>query len=127
MADIICPACSYGRQPNDNHCHPEICPACGVVYHKWRAKHLQAGEHQGSDTSVTVLPHESIWQILVAHFTYVPEEVDSWVFWSRVALLVGFTLWGIYFIQAGIDWQAIGGSFMHNVNLPFHEFGHVLF
>jgi hypothetical protein len=26
-----------------------------------------------------------------------------------------------------MGWEAIGSSFMHNINLPFHEFGHVLF
>lgn len=38
-----------------------------------------------------------------------------------------FFIWGISFIAGGIDWSLIGGAFMHNINLPFHEFGHVLF
>jgi len=27
----------------------------------------------------------------------------------------------------GIDWVVLGGSFLHNVNLPFHEYGHIMF
>lgn len=34
--------------------------------------------------------------------------------------------WGSITIH-GIDWEVIGSSFMHNINLAFHEFGHVFF
>src|SRR5690606_31724218 len=27
----------------------------------------------------------------------------------------------------GVDWLWIGGSFLHSVNLPFHEYGHLMF
>jgi len=38
-----------------------------------------------------------------------------------------FAVWSLYFIFNGIDWEVIGGSFMHGVNLMFHEFGHLFF
>jgi len=38
-----------------------------------------------------------------------------------------FFVWGWWFIFTGGDWVKIGSSFMHNINLAFHEFGHVLF
>ena len=34
---------------------------------------------------------------------------------------------GILFISAGLDWEKIGGSFLHGPNLAFHEFGHIFF
>ena len=47
--------------------------------------------------------------------------------YGRAALWAGLFIWGAWFVVHGIDWEAIGGSFMHQINLPFHEFGHVLF
>src|SRR5690606_20315277 len=48
-------------------------------------------------------------------------------FWGHAVLYALFFLWGWSFILGGIDWIAINGSFLHNVNLAFHEFGHVAF
>ena len=36
-------------------------------------------------------------------------------------------VWGLWFILQPINGDAVGASFLHRVNLPFHEFGHVLF
>jgi hypothetical protein len=48
-------------------------------------------------------------------------------FWGRVAAYVLLVVWGCYFIA--LDWHSneIGNSFMHRVNLVFHEAGHLLF
>ena len=43
-----------------------------------------------------------------------------------VVLLAGLALWTLWFAANGIDWEVIGGSFLHNANLAFHEFGHLL-
>lgn len=40
-------------------------------------------------------------------------------------LLLGY--WSFVFITAPIAANAAGESFLHLVNLPFHEFGHILF
>lgn len=60
-------------------------------------------------------------------FLHVPEEMDSMSFWGRAVILAGFTFWGLAFVFGGIHWDSINGSFLHAVNLPFHEFGHVFF
>jgi len=49
------------------------------------------------------------------------------MYWGRVIIYIIFFIWGWYFITAGVDWEKIGSSFLHNAILPFHEFGHVLF
>jgi hypothetical protein len=44
------------------------------------------------------------------------------------ALLLGLlALWTAGFLRNGLNAEQIGGSFLHLVNLPFHEAGHVLF
>lgn len=64
---------------------------------------------------------------VLARLLEVPEHPDSLTFWGQLLLFVLFFVWGWSFILGGIDWQTIGGSFLHSANLPFHEFGHVLF
>lgn len=59
--------------------------------------------------------------------TAVPENTDAIDFYARALTWLGLLVWGVYFIRAGVDWEVLGGSFLHHVNLPFHEFGHVLF
>jgi hypothetical protein len=61
-----------------------------------------------------------------------PEEgegapFDPATFYGRVVVLALATAWGLSL--ASLDYRVgeIGGSFMHNILLPIHEAGHVLF
>lgn len=60
-------------------------------------------------------------------FLYTPDYVFTFAFWARVITFVGLILWSVKFIKAGVDWEVLGSSFMHSINLPFHEFGHIFF
>ncbi len=128
MQTIFCPKCRYQRQTSDTQIHPDICPNCGIVYSKFIARqHEQLSPPENNIDLVDDEGPVSLHQQLFAAFFYVPEKVSKETFYARVFLLAAFTAWGFYFISAGVDWEKIGSSFMHNINLPFHEFGHVLF
>lgn len=116
---LTCPKCQYQRLSSDQHIHPEICPGCGIVYSKWIAK------QNPEQHDIIVKP--AIRQSFLQWLTEAPEQVDYIAFWSRAVCASLFTLWSLYFILNGIDWEAIGSSFMHGVNLMFHEFGHLFF
>ena len=121
-----CRHCGYQRNAYDKPVHPAICPACGVLYVSRQAPQ-KCNEHQyehGVDDKPGVM---RLWESLTAQFLTVPYQVDKLTFYGRVLAYIGFFFWGWSFILAGIDWQSIGGSFLHNINLPFHEFGHLLF
>ena len=115
----ICPKCQYRRTPIDNQLHVDICPACGIVYSKWLAK------QNGAVDNILIEPE--IRQTFLQWLTEAPERVDSIAFWARAVCAFLFAIWSLYFIFNGIDWEVIGGSFMHNINLMFHEFGHLFF
>lgn len=127
----ICPKCRYQRQAIDHNIHPDICPSCGIVYSKFIAKHTQENLPHDADPETDI--HSEVEEILtlrkqlITACLYVPERIDAGAFWTRVAFLIAFTIWGSYFITGGVDWEKIGSSFMHLINLPFHEFGHILF
>jgi len=125
----ICPKCRYHRQSIDHTIHADVCPSCGIVYSKFIAKQTQENFPDESVTDVQIEEVEisTLRQQLINAFLYVPERITKEAFWARVVMLAAFALWGGYFITAGLDWEKIGSSFMHLVNLPFHEFGHILF
>jgi hypothetical protein len=65
----------------------------------------------------------SVWPLLLP----TPERVDPAAFYGRCALYAAFLAWGLYFISLDLRSNEIGESFLHRVNLVFHEAGHVLF
>jgi len=125
-----CPKCGYERCASDIHIHPDICPACGIAYSKWRAR-LEDPQPLNRSPSISASddgePAIRLSHRLRASLLYVPARVAPEAVWARAFCLAGFALWSGYFITAGISWEKLGGSFMHLVNLPFHEFGHLLF
>ncbi len=125
-----CPKCHYVRTSADATVHPDICPACGIVYHKWQARQpvdtqtdTQIDSETEIDAAIEITPRISLREQLLQ----VPEQIDSGSFWARAATFVGFCVWTYYFVSGGVDWERINGSFLHNINLPFHEFGHIFF
>lgn len=123
----ICPKCRYQRQPSEVHVHQGVCPNCGIAYAKYSdADRGESGPAIDSDIT-NQNDFEPLAQRLWHTFTQIPVAVEPAAFWGRAAIYLAFVVWGCSFISGGINWDSIGGSFMHNINLPFHEFGHVLF
>jgi hypothetical protein len=122
----LCPKCGYQRRLQDTQVIEGVCPACGIAYAKWRpSNHIQpVKEKQVAVESQIVIPFSEKMRELIF---YVPESVEQFIWYGRLALWVVFMLWGLSFIMDGINYETIGGSFLHQVNLPFHEFGHVFF
>ena len=57
----------------------------------------------------------------------VPPKVNGIVWVGRVIVLAGMVVWGWKFIVTPMATNYVGASFMHNINLPFHEAGHFFF
>lgn len=127
---IKCPKCSYVRQNKDANIHEGICPACGIAYQKWLAR--QKVSDNSPDSSIEEDESADEEDIRLSYqlktlLTEIPEKIDPVAFWGRAITLAALTVWSGYFALHGIDWEIIGGSFLHNINLAFHEFGHVFF
>lgn len=125
----ICPKCNYQRQSIDHTIHADVCPSCGIVYSKFIAKQnpLANDPEPAAETALDYEIVPTLRQRLGEAFLYVPAHVPKEAFYARAFMLAAFALWGGYFITAGVNWDKIGSSFLHAVNLPFHEFGHILF
>ncbi|MBP6382391.1 MAG: hypothetical protein KA321_06855 [Pseudomonadales bacterium] len=125
-----CPKCGHARTRAESHVHEGICPACGIAYAKWQARRPGAAAPVQA-TPANAAPGECgngpFLTRLRLQLLEVPERVEPASFWGRTALLAALALWSAKFILNGIDWESIGGSFLHGANLAFHEFGHLFF
>jgi hypothetical protein len=124
----ICPKCQHQRQANELS-DPGICPACGIIFSKWLKSQLAAPETEKStkysDTNIS----SNLLSVLAAWLFPVEEQTNPFFFWGRVVVFIGLIAWGWKFIQMDFvnNPFEIGNSYMHNINLVFHEAGHVIF
>jgi hypothetical protein len=121
-----CPKCGHVRRPEEVDQPAECCPACGLYFEKWawrdRARATFRREALTEDVA------ESFWrEALRERLLNIPGRGDGRRFYGRAALAALFLIWGVRLAKLDYRYGDIGGSFMHNILLPIHEAGHVLF
>lgn len=109
---IPCPKCQFELDESATEC-----PRCGIVLAHF--KPLEA-----SASSVQPAACDSVWKEWLF-----PEIMDSNPLYTAARALTWCVLayLSVRFMAAGVNGAYIGSSFMHLVNLPFHEAGHVFF
>jgi hypothetical protein len=113
-----CPKCNAESGGAD------ACPACGLIFAKYLKARVAvpapaAREEREESESLLARAKELAF--------HVPEEVEAIAVYGRAALLAAAAIYGARLVMMDVpDWE-IGGTFMHLVLLPFHEFGHLLF
>jgi hypothetical protein len=111
---MICPKCQFAQADGGAEC-----PRCGIVF----ARHLEHAEHRV--VSAVAEPRQGTdWRGLLLEEDREPEPVR---FWGRAALYAFLFVWGWRFILSSVAGNYVAASFLHMVNLPFHEAGHVFF
>lgn len=116
-----CPKCDQDIQTTQ-----EVCPHCGIVFAKYYKYHGEASQNREKPLitfSIEEAPDYSL-QKLFAEDAY---RDNPTAFWGRCLLLPIFLVWSWLLISPSIADNATGDSFLHAVNLPFHEAGHVIF
>jgi hypothetical protein len=81
-----------------------------------------AAAHKLRVGNVSIIIQPRITEALDSYHWHMRFEPGSL---GRVALLVGLAIWSISLLGAPMD--AVLSSFMHTINLPFHEAGHIIF
>ena len=123
---IKCPKCAYARRAEDRG-DAGICPACGLVFAKWVSRTLGTAQLRRQEANAGSDEGGSCLAGLIEQLTFVEPRTDTMLFRGRVALFAVFVVWGLYFVTLDLRTNDIGASFMHRVNLVFHEAGHVIF
>lgn len=120
----VCPKCGHERA--DAVEDAARCPACGVIYAKWLKQHLAAAV-PAAPSATRDAAGVSAGTLLRALLLEVPERTNPIEFWARAAVFAGLVVWGWSLIVADVETLGRDPGFMHQVNLPFHEFGHIAF
>lgn len=120
-----CPKCQHTRTENDLS-NPDVCPACGVVFSKWIKHHLGSNKKRQPESQENKVARLSRLLLL---FTYTEEKVNPFIFYGRMIVLIAMIILGWKFIDYDFTKtpDVIGNSFLHTINLVFHEAGHVIF
>lgn len=117
-----CPKCGFKNSPDKQD---ESCPQCGLIFDKWlkkqyKSKILSTNQHDSSSI-------RSFIQTYKNRLLYVPENLPNHRFHLNVVIYALFFVWGWSFILADHYSAELNNSFMHLINLVFHEAGHVIF
>ena len=142
---MICPKCGY-----ENPDSAVECVDCGVIFSRIAFEIEAIGEEQpqGPGPGVGVSGYRPIGETAQPHGTIslreektsvatpmeITEalllgdelEVNPFYFWGRVLAFVLILLYSWTFITYPLEPNA-GHSFLHNVDLAFHEAGHLIF
>jgi hypothetical protein len=123
---MICPECRF-EQP-DGNCE---CQNCGIVFDKYRALE-HAPERKGHEpllrkASVTKEEVRPLRSYLKELLFRVKPGVNPLFFGGRVIVFLVIFIWGWRFTLTSLESNYTAQSFMHLVNLPFHEAGHIIF
>ncbi len=119
---FACPHCGYQGVEAFSEC-----PDCGIVVEKYLA--LRAfGESAGrTPTRPPTRDADADVPGFFAQWTRSPEDVGTAGMVLRGVLLAILAVWGAILILAPLASNGAGASFLHLVNLPFHEAGHIIF
>jgi hypothetical protein len=123
---VKCPHCGFDQPGGATECIK-----CGIVFAKYFRKQ-RASVEEVKNGPETVAPAENERETEeTAHrgelFFSVNPEAGNFSLVGRSLILLIIFFWGLKFIFSSIGSNYSGQSFMHLINLPFHEAGHILF
>ena len=123
----LCPKCGFG-QPGGGL----MCGRCGIVFEKFYARTREREEGTAAPSPSVAgggeMPcPQGPGPVLRDVFLSVRPGMNSFFYAGRAAVFLVIVVWGFIFILAPMESNRAGQSFLHLVNLPFHEAGHVIF
>jgi hypothetical protein len=119
-----CPKCQHVRQAAEETA-TDICPGCGLVFSKWLKSLALDTEFEDS---LRVDQQRQTWKLgLFQFFCPSRPNIATGDFFLYLAIWVIFFAWGVDFIMMDFKTNEIGLSWFHNLDLVFHEAGHLLF
>lgn len=116
---VICPKCRFEQLDG-----AVDCPKCGIVFAKYRPIEASAQvTHRTQNSSRSCL-----WIFLAKESLIESDRANgSLTFAGRGLVFLLLLWWGWRFITTPLETNYTGESFLHLVNLPFHEAGHLVF
>ncbi|MDP3480967.1 MAG: CHY-type zinc finger protein [Desulfoprunum sp.] len=115
-----CPKCNHEQNAQNIECEK-----CGIFFAKYYSS-IKSKETEASRAHSSQRDTDSEFSFRDLLF-YTKAEDDKFSFFGRLVVFAITILWGIKCIASPIESNYAGNSFLHLVNLPFHETGHIVF
>ncbi len=120
---MTCPKCGL-QQPDGNN----ECARCGVIFARIHAD-PQLPECVSSPGENSSEKPGGMMNVLFTRageiILNVPPEMNRLIVAGRAVVYLVLVIWGLRLMTSTIESCYVGESFMHMVNIPFHEAGHV--
>ncbi|NOQ23172.1 MAG: zinc ribbon domain-containing protein [Candidatus Aegiribacteria sp.] len=114
-----CPKCRL--EQNDEN---RECLRCGLIFSRYKPlDYDRILKRQSSHKTEKRSPLKRI----IDYMFHTKDKIEIVYFVGRMIVFVFLFIWSIKFFQSSIESNYVGRSFMHLVNLPFHEAGHIVF
>ncbi|HUS89324.1 MAG TPA: hypothetical protein VMW91_08175 [Desulfosporosinus sp.] len=118
---MICPKCKFEQEDQNIECL-----RCGIIFEKY-GKHHNSNLETNAAIIETNNPEIGIVNFIKNLFFYVKPEINPFFFGGRIVIFLVMLIWGWKFIFTPLESNYTGTCFLHLVNLPFHEAGHIIF
>jgi len=119
-----CPKCGFENSPDKED---SVCPQCGLIFDKWLKNKYKTETEPTSKITQDALFVSALLQRLKLSLFFIPANYSMPRFYLNLMLYIVFFIWGWSFILADHYSSELNNSFMHLINLVFHEAGHVIF
>ncbi|HEY8037245.1 MAG TPA: zinc ribbon domain-containing protein [Methylobacter sp.] len=117
-----CPKCL-----GELHQQTEICPHCGIVFEKYLKYHPEQADRQSVQPATVTLYEEDETKRLTQFLFHDTQQSTLSSLLGGSIIFAGLIIWSWQLMSSSIESNAAGNSFLHLVNLPFHEAGHIIF
>ena len=123
---MLCPKCSFEQAEGNSECF-----RCGIVFSKYyAAREAAAGANTQTGGSVRLKREKSgtdLWSSLSYLLFRVDEDVNLFYFVGRATVLAVLLYYLLKYLFTSPAMAYDVMPFMHLINLPFHEAGHIIF
>ena len=123
---MICPKCQFEQGDESLECI-----RCGIIFKKYLrhtivmpSKNTNVQKRISSSASNQDEEKTLFFKDI---FLYTQPHINPLYFVGRVIVYIFIFIFGWKFIFSSIESNYVGSAFMHLINLPFHEAGHVFF
>jgi hypothetical protein len=115
---LFCPKCRAEQREGATEC-----VKCGIIFAKYRPP---ASPKRTTEQPASLM--ESAWFVTARQWLIETDTTTERVtFYGRTGVWLLLMWWGWKFIVTPLETNYTGESFLHLINLPFHEAGHLLF
>jgi len=120
---MICPKCGFEQEPQYTECL-----RCGIVFSKYNRRANAANADLQPPTPDAGTEESAGGNSFISQLLFgVEQEVNPIFFIGRVLIAVLISWWGVRLILSPLESNLAGNLFLHYINIPFHEAGHLIF